>query len=313
MNAFKRIALGMLVVPLASAVLLVGCGPSGQAGSDETASGEAEAQAEDKGSVELAYVEWARAVALTHVAGEILTRLGYDVQLSSVANAAMWQAVANGDADAHMTAWLPATHAAYYGPDGEFTDEVEDLGTTYEGAGLGLVVPDYVEEQSVSDLVANREKYDSEITGIDPGAGMMQQTEVAIENDTLGLGAMTLLEGSGPTMTAALADAVENQEPIVVTGWRPHWKFSRWDLRILDESSEIYGEAENIHTIARLGLEEDKPEVYTFLKNTDWQSMSYGPVMDDISGGATPEEAAAAFVDANIDAINAALPDGMSI
>jgi glycine betaine/proline transport system substrate-binding protein len=142
MNAFKRIALGMLVVPLASAVLLVGCGPSGQAGSDETASGEAEAQAEDKGSVELAYVEWARAVALTHVAGEILTRLGYDVQLSSVANAAMWQAVANGDADAHMTAWLPATHAAYYGPDGEFTDEVEDLGTTYEGAGLGLVVPD---------------------------------------------------------------------------------------------------------------------------------------------------------------------------
>ena len=275
--------------------------------------GGGEGSMEEKGSVELAYVEWARAVALTHVAGEIMTRMGYDVQLSSVANAAMWQAVANGDADAHMTAWLPATHAAYYGPDGEFTDQVEDLGTTYEGAGLGLVVPDYVEEQSVSDLVANAEKYDNEITGIDPGAGMMQQTETAIENDTLGISALTLLEGSGPTMTAALEQAVENQEPIVVTGWRPHWKFSRWDLRILEESEEIYGEAENIHTIARLGLKDEKPEVYSFLKDTDWQSMSYGPVMDDISDGATPEEAAAAFVDANLDAINGALPDGMSI
>ena len=311
MKAFKRITLGLIVVALASAVLLVGCGQS--AGSDEAASQEAETQTEDKGEVELAYVEWARAVALTHVAGEILDRMGYEVQLSNVANAAMWQAVANGDADAHMTAWLPATHAAYYGPDGEFTDDVEDLGTTYEGAGLGLVVPDYVEEQSVSDLVANADKYDGEITGIDPGAGMMQQTENAIADDTLGLSALTLLEGSGPTMTAALDDAVNNERPIVVTGWRPHWKFSRWDLRILEESEQIYGEAEDIHTIARLGLEEDKPEVYTFLKDTDWASMSYGPVMDSISDGATPEEAAADFVDANVDAINAALPDGMSI
>ena len=311
MKAFKRITLGLIVVALASAVLLVGCGQS--AGSDEAASQEAETQTEDKGEVELAYVEWARAVALTHVAGEILDRMGYEVQLSNVANAAMWQAVANGDADAHMTAWLPATHAAYYGPDGEFTDDVEDLGTTYEGAGLGLVVPDYVEEQSVSDLVANADKYDGEITGIDPGAGMMQQTENAIADDTLGLSALTLLEGSGPTMTAALDDAVNNERPIVVTGWRPHWKFSRWDLRILEESEQIYGEAEDIHTIARLGLEQDKPEVYTFLKDTDWASMSYGPVMDSISDGATPEEAAADFVDANVDAINAALPDGMSI
>ncbi len=311
MKAFKRITLGLIVVALASAVLLVGCGQS--AGSDEAASQEAGTQTEDKGEVELAYVEWARAVALTHVAGEILDRMGYEVQLSNVANAAMWQAVANGDADAHMTAWLPATHAAYYGPEGEFTDQVEDLGTTYEGAGLGLVVPDYVEEQSVSDLVANAEKYDNEITGIDPGAGMMEQTENAIADDTLGLSALTLLEGSGPTMTAALDDAVNNERPIVVTGWRPHWKFSRWDLRILEESEQIYGEAEDIHTVARLGLEEDMPEVYSFLKDTDWQSMSYGPVMDSISDGATPEEAAADFVDDNVDAINAALPDGMSI
>ena len=311
MKTLKRITLALGVVALLSAVLLVGCGQS--AGSDETTSQEAETQNEDKGEVKLVHVEWARAVALTHTAGEILRRMDYEVQLLSVANAAMWQSVATGDADAHMTAWLPSTHAVYYGPDGEFTDQVEDLGTTYDGAGLGLVVPDYVEEQSVSDLVANAEKYDGEITGIDPGAGMMEQTENAIEDDVLGLSSLTLLEGSGATMTAALDDAVKNEEPIVVTGWRPHWKFSRWDLRILEGSEEVYGETEKIHNIGRLGLEEDKPEIYRFLKDTDWKSMSYGPVMDSISNGATPEEAAAEFVDANIDAINAALPDGMSI
>ena len=268
---------------------------------------------EDKGSVELAYVEWARAVAITHVAGEMLSRMGYDVQLSNVANAAMWQAVASGDADAHMTAWLPSTHGMFYGPDGRFTDEVEDLGVIYEGAGLGLVAPAYVEEDSIEELVANRDKYDGEIIGIDPGAGMMQQLEQAIANGTLGLDQMTLLEGSGPTMTAALSDAVKNEQPVVVTGWRPHWKFSRWDLKILDQSSQVFGDAENIHAIARLGLQEDKPEVYSFLKNTDWAAVSYGPVMADVADGMSPEEAAANFVDTNMDALNGILPSGMSL
>jgi glycine betaine/proline transport system substrate-binding protein len=268
---------------------------------------------EDKGSVELVYVEWARAVAITHVAGEMLTRMGYDVQLTSVANAAMWQALASGAADAHMTAWLPSTHSMFYGPEGEFTDEVEDLGVIYEGAGLGLVVPQYVEEESIEDLVANKEKYKGEIIGIDPGAGMMQQLEKAIDNNQLGLGALKLLEGSGPTMTAALANAVENQEPIVVTGWRPHWKFSRWDLKILDQSSDIFGESENIHVMARMGLKDEKPEVYNFLKNTDWAAISYGPVMADVADGSDPDEASVKFVDENLEALNGILPSGMRL
>ncbi|MFW5798011.1 MAG: glycine betaine ABC transporter substrate-binding protein [Spirochaetota bacterium] len=81
--------------------------------------------------------------------------------------------------------------------------------------------PAYVEEDSIEDPVADGEKYDFGIVGIDPGAGMMQQLEEAIAADTVGPGAFTLLEGSGPTMTAALADAVDNQDPIVVTGRRP--------------------------------------------------------------------------------------------
>jgi glycine betaine/proline transport system substrate-binding protein len=279
-------------------------------GSQESGDG---AGMEDKGSVELAYVEWARAVAITHVAGEMLTRMGYDVQLSNVANAAMWQAVATGDADAHMTAWLPATHGMFYGPEGEFTDQVEDLGVIYEGAGLGLVVPAYVEENSIEELVANRDKYDGEIVGIDPGAGMMQQLEQAIGEGTLGLDQMTLLEGSGPTMTAALDDAVENEQPVVVTGWRPHWKFSRWDLKILEQSSEVFGDAENIHAIARQGLQDDMPEVYSFLQDTDWAGVSYGPVMADVADGMSPEEAAVNFVDDNVDALNGILPSGMSL
>jgi glycine betaine/proline transport system substrate-binding protein len=268
---------------------------------------------EGKGEAEISYVEWARAAAITHVAGEILDRMGYTVQLNNVANAAMWESVATGDSDALLCAWLPITHSMFYGENGEYTDEVVDLGPNYQGAKLGLVVPAYVEEDSIPELVENAEKYDNEIVGIDPGAGMMQATEDAINNDTSGLGVFTLLEGSGPTMAAALSDAIENEEPIVVTGWKPHWKFGRWDLKILKDPAGIYGESETINTIVREGLEEDKPELYRFLDEFDWMSVDLGPVLVWNQEGMDPAESAEKFVNENTELIESALPDGMSL
>lgn len=297
----KKVLGVLLMVSIVGAMVFAG---GSAEGSDQNAS---------KGEVDLVYVEWAREVAITHVAGEILSRLGYDVDITSVANAAMWAAVASGDADAHLSAWLPATHGMYYGPEGEYTDQVEDLGVTYEDAKLGLVVPTYVEFDSIAEAAANADAFDGQIIGIDPGAGMMQQTENAIENNISGMGAFELVEGSGATMAAALGNAIDNEEYIVVTGWAPHWKFGRWDLKILDDPDKVYGEAETIHNIGRLGLAEDMPEVHKFLSEFDWLQVDLGSVLVANQDGADPRDSAKEFVDANIDLINSAMPAGMSL
>lgn len=270
----------------------------------------------DRGSVELVYVEWARATAITNVAAAVLEQLGWSVDVTSVANAAMWQSVATGDSDALLCAWLPATHAPYYGDEGEFTDQVVDLGPNYTGASLGLVVPSYVEEDSIPELAEAASKYDSRIVGIDPGAGMMQQTEAMIQNDTYGMGDWTLVEGSGATMVAALGDAISNDEPIVVTGWAPHVKFARFDLKILDDPQNVFGESETINTVVRQGLEEDQPELYELLSNMDWPAIEdtvIGQTMVLISEGMDADDAAAQVVSENVDAINSALPEGFQM
>ena len=66
----------------------------------------------DGQEIELAYVEWDSEVASTHVIGKVLEDLGYDVKLTPLDNAVMWQAVATGEADAMVSAWLPVTHGA---------------------------------------------------------------------------------------------------------------------------------------------------------------------------------------------------------
>ncbi len=229
-----------------------------------------------QGRLTLAYVEWDCAVASTNVARAVLQeKLGYNVETLSVSAAAMWQGIATGDVDAMVTAWLPVTHADYW----DATEgRVEDLGVLAEGARIGLVVPEYVTIDSIEELNDHANQFRGRITGIDPGAGIMARTEEAMEE--YNLTNMELLEGSDATMAAALRDAVRAEDWIVVTGWSPHWKFGRWDLKYLEDSKKVYGEEEYIGKIGRQGLEEDAPDAYNFLKNFEWSQEDMATVMD---------------------------------
>ncbi len=225
--------------------------------------------------LEFAYVEWDCAVASTHVAEAVLQEeLGYDVTTVPVSAAAMWQGVADGDVDAHVAAWLPITHQGYYEAN---KDDIVELGTLVEGARIGLVVPEYVEADSIEDLNDYVDQFDGEITGIDPGAGIMSATESAIEEYNLDF---SLLEGSDATMTGALDTAIRMDDWIVVTGWTPHWKFARYDLKYLEDPKGTYGEAERIEKIARQGLQDDAPEAYQFLDNFYLTQAELGEVME---------------------------------
>jgi glycine betaine/proline transport system substrate-binding protein len=257
-----------------------------------------------KGKVELVYVEWDCATASTHVMQAVLEDLGYDVEVVPVAAAAMWQSIASGDADGMVTAWLPTTHGHYLK---RFKDKVIDLGENLRGTRIGLVVPAYVSIDSITDLKANAKRFNYKIIGIDPGAGLMSKTETVMER--YGLDNMTLVEGSGATMTAALKDAIKNKKWIVVTGWTPHWKFARWELKYLDDPKGIYGGEEYIGTIVRRGLKEDMPEVYTVLDNFHWTPKDIATVMImNRQEGATPKATARKWVDEHQDMVKKWLP-----
>ncbi|GAB3336845.1 MULTISPECIES: glycine betaine ABC transporter substrate-binding protein [Chromohalobacter] len=234
------------------------------------------AQAQDsKGDITLAYVEWSSEVASTNVVRAVLEEQGYNVEMSSLSAAAMWQAVAYGDADGMVAAWLPSTHEQYLNKVG---DKVENLGPNLEGTKLGLVVPSYTDISSIDELDDKADVVNDEIVGIDPGAGLMNLTEKAIDEYDLD-DAINLQSGSGATMTAALDSAIKNDEDIVVAGWTPHWMFARWDLKYLDDPKNVYGGAEHINTVVRKGLKDDMPEAYAILDNFEWTPEQMGEVM----------------------------------
>lgn len=256
------------------------------------------AQAQDKGTVNLAYVEWSSEVASTNVVAAVLEQAGFDVNLTSLSAAAMFQALSTGDADAIVAAWLPTTHAEYMERIG---DSVEDLGPNLDGTKLGLVVPAYTEVDSIADLNDNAELFDSEIIGIDPGAGLMGLAEDVVDTYDLDL---RLRSGSDATMVAALSNAIDNEEDIVVTSWTPHWMFARWDLKYLEDPENVFGGAEQIHTVVRNGFDEDMPEAYAILDAFEWTPDQMGEVMlMNQEEGSDPRENARQWVEENQDVV----------
>lgn len=213
--------------------------------------------------ITLGYVEWDCAISQTHIVGAVLeSHFDMDVELVSVDAGIMWTGIAQGDLDAIVAAWLPLTHASYWEA---FGDDVIDAGANFEGARVGLVVPQYVDIDSIEELNDHARDFNSLIYGIDPGAGIMAATDDAL--DAYGLH-FSVMDSSDAAMTIQLGQAVANEEWIVVTGWVPHWKFDSYALKFLDDPQGIYGDAENIHTILRDGFYESfAPEVAAFMEN----------------------------------------------
>ncbi|OEF96692.1 glycine betaine ABC transporter substrate-binding protein [Desulfuribacillus alkaliarsenatis] len=141
-----------------------------------------------------------------------------------------------------------------------------------------------------------------EIVGIEPGAGLMMATEEVL--DVYGLEEWTLVESSSAAMAAALRRAYENQEPIIVTGWTPHWKFASFDLKYLDDPQGVYGGDEQVHTLVREGLEADEPSAFTVLDRFFWTPDDMAEVMVAIEEGSSEEQAAADWAAANQDTVN---------
>src|SRR5699024_40559 len=101
-------------------------------------------------------------------------------------------------------------------------------------------------------------------------------------------------------------EAIENEEPIVVPLWKPHWAFGDMDLKMLEDPEEIYGgEGDQIYTVARADLEEDAPRAYKVLEQySEDYDMLEGMMPKVYVEEQEPEDVVQEFIDENPDLVD---------
>ena len=220
----------------------------------------------EKKKVKIAYANWLEGIAMSHLAKVVLEEHGYEVELQNADLAPIFVSMSGKKSDVFLDAWLPITMKDYMD---QYGDSIEFLGEVYGEARVGLVVPQYVTIQSISELEANKDRFSSEIVGIDAGAGIMKTTDKAIA--AYGLDGYTLMTSSSSTMLASLKKAMDKGE----------WMFY---LKFLDDPKKVYGDLEEIHAIAWKGFSEKDPfaaEFFGNIKLTTEELSSFMTVMKD--------------------------------
>ena len=105
-------------------------------------------------------------------------------------------------------------------------------------------------------------------------------------------------------MMAALDDAYQREEPIVVTLWSPHWAFAEYDLKYLEDPEGVYGESDDIHWFSRKGFGDDDPWLTSVLNDWYMDDDTLGGLMAEIEQAGDPVEGAQTWIDENRDLID---------
>ncbi|QBR74052.1 glycine betaine ABC transporter substrate-binding protein [Microbacterium sediminis] len=293
----KRHLTGILAMGAVGALALTSCA-SGGAGDGGDAEG-------DLGTITLGYIpSWTDGLSTAYLLEDQLTKLGYTVEMQTLTEAGpLYTALAQGDVDIYPSAWPELTHASYME---EYGEDIEDLGAYYEGAQLTIAVPSYMDDvNSIEDLQGNADRFDGKIYGIEPGAGLTAQTQDVMMPEYELTDDYELVTSSTAAMLTELGNAIDNEEDIAVTLWRPFWAYGSYDVKDLEDPKGAMGGNEALHFLGTSGFAEEFPEAAELIAGIQLDDAQYASLEDLVVneyGEGAEAEAVDAWIEENPDA-----------
>jgi glycine betaine/proline transport system substrate-binding protein len=263
--------------------------------------------------VRFADVGWTDIQVTTGTTSVVLDALGYEPEVSTLSVPVALASLKNKDIDVFLGNWMPSMTAdikAY------FDDKsIEQIGTNLEGAGYGLVVPQYVADagvKSLADVGANKDKFEGKIYGIEAGNDGNRIIQTMIDDKKNNLEGFEMVESSEAGMLTEAEKAIKDNKWILFLGWTPHPIMGDMKIAYLDGMGDSGFGAATVYTVARAGYAAECPNAGKLLSNLKFDLGMEGAMMDPVlKDGADPKVVAKDWLKAHPDAAKAWL-DGVT-
>jgi glycine betaine/proline transport system substrate-binding protein len=255
-------------------------------------------------AVRFADVGWTDIQVTTGVTTVILEALGYAPEVKTLSVPVTYASLKNKDIDVFLGNWMPSMTADIKA----YMDDksVESISTNLEGAGYGLVVPQYVADagvKSLADLGANKDKFNGKIYGIEAGNDGNRIISEMIAKPENKLEGYEIVESSEAGMLTEAEKALKNNEWIVFLGWTPHPIMGDMKIAYLDGMGDSGFGAATVLTNVRAGYTAECPNVGKLLTNLKFSLAMEGAMMAPVlKDGADPKATAKEWLKANPDA-----------
>ena len=260
--------------------------------------------AESCKAVRFADVSWTDIQVTTGATQVVLEALGYAPEVKSLSVPVTYASMKNKDIDAFLGNWMPSMTADVKP---YFDDKsVETIGTNLEGAGYGLVVPQYVADAGVknlTDLGAHKDQFSGKIYGIEAGNDGNRIISTMIAEPKNKLDGFEIVESSEAGMLTEAEKAMKNNEWIVFLGWTPHPAMGEMKIHYLDGMGDSGFGAATVYTNVRAGYPAECPNAAKLLSNLKFSLAMEGEMMASVIGGADPKETALTWLKAHPDVV----------
>lgn len=280
---------------------------------------------ESSDPIKLAINEWTGQVITTHIAGEILSRMGYTVEYTTAGYLPQFEAIQDGTVTASLEIWSNNVGEAY--TNAEATGNVVDIGDLGLKAGEQWIYPKYMEEKcpglpSLDAFIACADQFSTPET-FPNGRLLDYPLDWGARNvdviTALNLPYVSVPGGSEGAMVAEFKAAYDRQEPIVMMFWTPHWLYADVEVGAVDlpafdpacESDPAWGrnpdatgdclyEQPTTFKVAWIGMADKWPAAYRFLEAFQLSAEDQIPIIAQVdSQGVDLETAVKAWVDEN--------------
>jgi glycine betaine/proline transport system substrate-binding protein len=280
---------------------------------------------ESKDAIKLAVNEWTGQHISTHVAGEILKRMGYNVEYVTAGYYPQMQALEDNTVSATLEIWSSNI--------GEHYDKALASGKVVEIGDLGLVpveswfvndfalkacpgLPDWKALNGCAEAFANAETYPNGRL-VDYPADWGTSNVDRIKG--FGLNYTSVPAGSEGALVAEMQGAEARKQPLMVMFWSPHWvhagvkltnvKLPPFEAGCHDDPSvgvnpnatwDCDWERGYIKKLAWKGMKDKWPAAYKLLTNYKLRNEDQIPMMNAIDqDGKKLEKVVSEWVDAN--------------
>jgi glycine betaine/proline transport system substrate-binding protein len=224
-------------------------------------------------------VGWTDVTAVTALAGILTDAVGYESEIKVLAVPVTFTSMKNKDIDVFLGNWMPSMSADAK----PFFDDksVDQLPANLEGAGYGIVVPQYVADmgiKSLKDVGANKDKFEGKIYGIEPGNdGNRIILDFIKKGDIAGF---EMVESSEAGMLAQAEKLMKDNKPIVFLGWTPHPVMGGMKLHYLDGMGDSGFGGATVHTTVRGGYMAECPNIGKLVANLKFDLAAENEMMD---------------------------------
>lgn len=198
-----------------------------------------------------------------------------------IPNNHLFKSLADGTVHLTLAPWMPSMKGYYE----TYKNQVKQLNVNTKACMMGLTVPSYFKVQTIEDLKKHVTAFKATIYSCKRTTYIGSMIPKLLSD--YHLDDIEVVYMDEEDLFKTVSEKIDKKENIVFTGWKPHFLFGAFDLKLLHDKKSLFGIEENMVTFVHPKLKTQYPDIYEYISNFTINADGLNKALYELESGQT--------------------------